>query len=175
MKDIMVDIETLGTANNSVVTQIGAIYFNRYTGELGKELLVNIQIQDCLNKGLQVDAGSIKFWFEQPERSFLDRPTTLMDALQQLRDFHNIDNKALVWAHSTFDFPILHNAYRKVGQGFCFPYRNLRDIRTLVDLSGIKYKKGSSGDPKTHNALDDCKHQVKYCTEAFNKIYEKTK
>jgi hypothetical protein len=43
-----------------------------------------------------------------------------------------------------------------------------------MDLSNLDYKKGVVGDPKTHGALEDCKFQVKYCMEAFKKIYEKT-
>ena len=171
MNDLMVDIETLGTIKDAVITQIGAAFFDRHTGKIGKELLINIQIQDCLDMGLKVDAGSLKFWFEQSGRSFLNNPVPLQTALDTLRRFYKEEKGALVWAHATFDFPILANAYTAVKQGFAFPYKNLRDIRTLVDLSKFEYIKGK-GDPKTHNALEDCRYQVKYCTEAFKKLYE---
>jgi len=168
MKDIMIDVETLGTAPGSVVTQIGAVYFDRDTGELGSEMLVNLNIDDCLNAGLVVDGGSLKFWFDQPREnaSFTKNAVPLTKGLQTLRDFY--DGKALVWSHATFDFPILHSAYRAIGQKLCFPYRNLRDIRTLVDLSNRPFTKDKDGDPKNHNGLDDCKYQVKYCVECFN-------
>lgn len=169
MNDLMVDIETLGTTKDAVITQIGAVFFDRYTGKMGKELLVNIQIQDCLDWGLKVDAGALKFWFEQSGRSFLENPVPLQTALDALRKLYKEEKGAAVWAHATFDFPILATAYDKIKQGFAFPYKNLRDIRTLVDLAKLDYVKGK-GDPKTHNALDDCKYQVKYCTEAFNSI-----
>lgn len=32
MKDVMIDIETLGTSQNSVMVQIAGVYFDRYTG-----------------------------------------------------------------------------------------------------------------------------------------------
>jgi len=172
MKDIMLDIETLGTLHNSVITQIGMLYFDRLTGELGKELLVNIRIQDCIDSGLRVDGGALKFWFEQENKSFLKNPVTLSKALECVRTFY--DKQSLVWAHSTFDFPLLSNAYSVIGQGFALPYRNLRDIRTLVDLSGLEYiKKEDSKDPKTHNAMEDCKYQVVYCVECFKKLKER--
>lgn len=166
--DIMLDTETLGVKPYAVVVQIGAVYFDRYTGELGKELSVNISIQDCLNHGLKVDAGALKFWFEQKNRSWLKSPVNLSKGLQMLRDFY--DKKALVWAHATFDFPLLSCAYDVLGQSLPFPYRKLRDIRTLVDLSNLPYKKNKEGDPKTHDANDDCKYQILYCTECFQTL-----
>jgi len=173
MNDLMVDIETLGTKSNSVITQIGAVFFDRYTGKTGEELSINIQIQDCLDKGLQVDAGAIKFWLGQTGRSFLKEPVALQTALDSLRKHYKLHKDVLVWAHATFDFPILANAYEVIKQGFAFLYKNLRDIRTLVDLAKLDYKKfkeDGAKDPKTHNALSDCLYQVKYCVEAFNKL-----
>ncbi|MEA1917817.1 MAG: 3'-5' exonuclease [Campylobacterota bacterium] len=161
-------IKTLATDTYAVVTQIGACYFDRNTGEIGDELLVNIQIQDCLNHGLRVDAGAIKFWFEQSRQTFLENPVPLTKAAQQLREFYK--KEVLVWAHATFDFPRLAEAYEKIGQGFCFPYRKLRDIRTLVDLSNVPYKKIPKDESQTHDALYDCKFQVKYCYECFKEL-----
>ena len=173
MNDIMLDLESLSTKSYSVIVQVGAVYFDRYTGELGKELCVNINIQDCLNHGLKVDGGALKFWFEHENRSWLKDPVNLSKALQMIRDFYN--KKALVWSHATFDFPLLADAYEVLGQGFPFHYRNLRDIRTLVDLSKRPYKKDKEGDPKTHDGLDDCKYQVKYCVECFNLLRKDNK
>jgi len=172
MHDVMLDLETLGTAPGSVITQIGAVYFDRHTGELGKEFTVNINIGDCMKHGLVVDAGSLEFWLEQPREnaSFLKEAVPLTKALQMLREFY--DGEAIAWAHATFDFPMLHMAYRAVEQGMFMPYRNMRDIRTLVDLSKRPYKKGK-GDPKNHNGLDDCKYQVQYCVECFQMLGEK--
>jgi hypothetical protein len=170
--DMMVDIETLGTRKNSVITQIGACFFDRNTGEVGEKFSINVQIQDCLNKGLMIDEGSLRFWFGQPEKTFLYEPLSLPKALGKFRSFYYLNKKALVWSHSTFDIPVLENAYNIIGEKTPFQFRNARDIRTLVDLSGIKYKKEEGKDPKTHDALDDCIYQVKYCCEAFSKLKE---
>ena len=81
MIDLMLDLETLGTSNNALITQIGACYFDRYSGKLGKQFLENIQIQDGLNKGFEVDEGAIRFWLEH-EPTFLSKPIpiTVVDA-----------------------------------------------------------------------------------------------
>lgn len=167
MKDLMVDIETLGTGINSVITQIGACYFDRFTGELGETFLVNIRIQDCLDKGLTVDGGAIKFWFEQNHKDFLEAPIDLTKALGHFKQFCKKDT--IAWAHATFDFPIISNAYRLHSQGLPFSYRNMRDIRTLVDLANIPYKQYKR-EGTHHNALDDCKYQVKYCVDCFRAL-----
>jgi len=168
MNDIMLDIEALGTKNYSVIIQVGMVYFDRYTGELGEELSVNISIQDSLDHGLKVDGATLRWWFEQENRSWLKSPVNLGKALQMIRDFAHKNKKALVWAHATFDFPLLDCAYEVLGQRLPFPYCNLRDIRTLVDLSKRPYKKNKDGDPKDHDGLSDCKYQIQYCVECFN-------
>ena len=167
MKDLMVDIETLGTGRNAVITQIGACYFDRNTGEVGDTFLVNIRIQDCLDNGLEVDAGAIKFWFDQEHRDFLEAPVDLTKALGQFKQF--CKKGTIAWAHATFDFPIIANAYKVIKQGMPFPYRGMRDIRTLVDLSNVEYKKYKRIGTH-HNALDDCINQVTYCSACFQAL-----
>ncbi len=60
------------------------------------------------------------------------------------------------------------NAYKLIGKKPPFHYRCARDIRTLVDLANLRYE--PKGDEKTHNALEDCERQVKYCVECFNRL-----
>jgi len=169
--DLMVDIETLGTSHNAVITQIGACYFDRYTGLLSDyktQFQVNIQIQDCLDKGLVIDGGALKFWFEQgTERmTWLKDPVLLSKALNDFREFSKKAKN--VWSHATFDIPIIANAYKVMGSKLPFSYRYCRDIRTLVELSGIQSH--APRKDKTHTALEDCIYQVKYCVECFNTI-----
>ena len=167
MKDLMVDIETLGRANG-VITQIGACFFDRYTGEIGSEFLVNVQPADCIKYGLIMEWDTVKWWMEQPKESWtwIKDPVVLKKALNCFYEFAK--GCETVWAHATFDFPILMNAYIAINHKFPFHYRAMRDIRTLVDLSGLPYNKEKKD--KTHDALDDCKYQVKYCVECFNAI-----
>ena len=168
MKDLMVDIETLGNTSTSVITQIGACYFDRYTGEIGTEFLVNISPQSCIKYDLTMDWDTIKWWMNQPKEnwSWMDDCQSLLMALNQFYDFARKCETA--WAHATFDFPILMNAYKAINHKVPFHYRAMRDIRTLVDLAGLPYNKEKKN--KTHNALDDCKYQVKYCVECFNAL-----
>ena len=166
MKDIMLDIETLGTSFDAVIVQIGACYFNR-TGDIGEKLSLNVSIKDCLDKRLKVDAGALKFWFAQKNISWTLNPLSLSEALQRLRDF--VSKKALIWSHATFDIPIIANAYHVIGQKPPFSYRNTRDIRTLNDLARVERAKNHE-KLKVHDALKDCIYQVSYCVQCFKKL-----
>jgi hypothetical protein len=168
---LMLDLETLGRGPQSVITQIGAAYFNM-DGDIGGKFSVNIQIQDCLNHGLIIDGSTIKWWFEQPEsaRTWIKDAKTLSEALNAFRVFSF--NAKHVWSHSTFDIPIITNAYRILGQGTPFNYHDMCDLRTLTWLWGGDYKKLKEKHPQEnkHDALSDCLYQIKYATYCFKEI-----
>jgi len=171
MKDIMVDIETIGTRNDSVITQIGACYFDRNNGDVGDEFIMNVEMSSCIEAGLTVTSGSLKFWFDNKRNiTWLREPVRLSLALQKFGDFINKKKNCLLWSHATFDMIVLASGYRAIKQGIPWSYRNVRDIRTLVDLSGVKYKKKEGEDEKTHDALEDCHYQVIYCTKCFQAL-----
>jgi hypothetical protein len=173
MNDVMIDIETLGTTFDAVITQIGACYFDRQTGDIGDKFEVNVEIGSCLAIDLKVTPGSIKFWLERQPTWFKDTKP-IQWSLAKLGDFLNKDKKKpFIWSHATFDPIVLASAYARIKQGLPYSYRNLRDIRTLVDLSGVKKEKPKEGEEKndkSHDALEDCIYQVKYCVECFKNI-----
>ena len=53
MKDIMVDLETLGTGANSAIISIGACYFDEYG--IGKTFYMPIDPRDSVQQGLEID------------------------------------------------------------------------------------------------------------------------
>jgi hypothetical protein len=177
----MLDIETLGTNSNSVIIQVGLAMFERNTGIVGNKTLINVSIDSCLKKGLVVSGSTIAFWLMQEGRSFLDKPITLDTALNQIKSFYQREsmigkNDIFTWCHTNFDAPILSNAFDKCDIKSPFPYKNFRDIRTLTDLTQLDIKKtfeNKTGPQKTHNALDDCLFQIKYCRNCFETFVEK--
>jgi hypothetical protein len=50
-----------------------------------------------------------------------------------------------------------------------FSYKIGLDLRTLVYLAGTNVR-NHIREGTHHDALEDCKHQVKYCVEALNRI-----
>lgn len=170
MKDLMLDIETLGVSNSAVITQIGACYFDRITGEVGDTFIVNIDIEDSMKHGRTIDGSTIKWWFERPHEqvTFLGNTQTLQNALSLFSDFAKKSKQ--VWSHATFDAPIVADAYKTIGLKLPFHYTASRDIRTLIDISHVEKNDTYHTKSKTHYALDDCLYQVEYCVTAFRKL-----
>ena len=61
-KDIMINLETLGTVAGCVILSIGAVAFDRETGELGMEFYEVINQVSCEEAGLHVDQKTVDWW-----------------------------------------------------------------------------------------------------------------
>jgi len=175
MNDLMIDIETLSNKKDAVITQIGACFFNRFTGEIGETFLYNVSINSSLKIGLKVNGETIKWWLERSELiTWLNNTKELSWVLANLREFYYKNKECNIWCHVSFDIPILESAYNLLGQKLPFNFRKIRDLRTLVDIAGIIYNDTpKEGDPKTHNALNDCLFQVGYTVKGINRIMVK--
>lgn len=66
MKDIMVDLESMGVGNNPALIQIAAVQFDINTGEIGNIFDMKIDLQSSLDAGLEISAGTVKFWMTNP-------------------------------------------------------------------------------------------------------------
>lgn len=173
MKDLMIDIETMGNTSNAVMIQLAGVFFDRNTGETGAEFCKSLTVESCEEFGYTQDESTVKWWAEQNQdvlKAILDKGEHAVDVMHAFADFLGPDTKELlVWSHATFDFPIVQNYLKGLTKSY-LPYRGARDIRTLVDLSGIDLNKYDWASGKTHNALDDCKFQINYCVDAMKMV-----
>ena len=171
MKDVMIDLETLGNTNNAVVVQIGACYFNRHTGEIGEKFSVNIDADSSLREGFEVTGSTIYWWLEQEynarssiisgEKKMVGRAMVLFNRF--------LEKAECIWSHATFDYVILLNHLNKLNIKPSFSYRSARDLRTLTDLVKIDPKSYKS-DGVLHNGLGDCIFQVGYTVDCINAL-----
>jgi hypothetical protein len=171
MKDVMIDLETFGTRANACVVQIGACYFDRVTGEIGKTFKVNV---DAGSPGQgQMDSSTVYWWLEREEqarRSIGERGGKLIpifEAMTQLNLF--LAGSQCIWSHATFDFVIVSEAMKRLKIFPKFKYSSARDIRTLNDLAGVSIN-DFAREGTHHDGLDDAKFQVKYCVAAMAKL-----
>lgn len=170
----MLDFETLGNGKNKCVIQVGACYFDRYTGEIGATFERNFDAGSHVKKGAVIDAQTVYWWLSQSKEainSILAEPRVdVTEGFIALNDF--LKDAKQIWSHATFDFVTLTETLRQLDIKPSFHYRVCRDLRTLVDLANLTIDK----TPRTglhHNGLEDCKHQIKYCVEAINKLKKK--
>lgn len=171
MKDVMLDFETLGNGRSKCLCQVGAVYFDKTTGELGRELKINIDAASHEAVGGKLDAKTVYWWLSQSkeaQNSILEGDRKpIVQAMNELNDF--LEGAARIWSHATFDFVTLQQTLQDLDIKPKFRYNQGLDLRTLSYLGGTTVDK----TPRTglhHDALEDCKHQVKYCVAALNTV-----
>ena len=171
-KHLMLDLETMGNKSSSSIISIGALEFDIKTGETGKEFYVNVDLQSCLDLGLNVDGSTIMWWMRQEDkaRKALDNGNvvSIKEALLMFSAFCNKDYE--IWGNSArFDLGLLQDAYDAARIPICWDFRKERCVRTLVSFNPDVKKKFSSNGV-LHNALDDCYFQVQYCSATWKSL-----
>lgn len=179
MKDIMVDIETLGTDSNSVIISISAVAFDMTTGKIGKTFEVSINILEQAFHGGMIDNGTMQWWSTQSKeaKGALTRiqPVNVEQALGAFNKWlvHAVSvdlNNVKLWGNGAgFDNVLIRNLYRRSDIDFVLPYWCDNDVRTLVTLANINIKDFKFEGTK-HNGIDDCKHQIRYCSVAYGSL-----
>jgi hypothetical protein len=173
MKSVMLDLETIGGSPDGVIVQIGACRFDPLTGEIGNTFSLNVDPISGQNKGFNIDADTVLWWLKQSAEARNSvfgedkAPLHIFEAITRLNIF--LGGGAEIWSHSTFDFVIIMNHFKKLGIKPNFTYKDARDIRTLVALAGLP-KTDVKREGIHHNALDDCRFQVKYCVECIQTL-----
>jgi len=136
MRDVMLDLETFGTANDAAIVTIGACIFDADTGEIpdrddGDRCFHAAIHLDSMTGSL--DPGTVLWWLkqEQARRLLLERiETGAYEEMQALNLFSawlqhrlpspaNYDTRVRLWSNGpTFDEVILRAAYKRYGLRF---------------------------------------------------------
>jgi len=188
--DIMLDLETIGLCDNVVITQLSAVAFSMHDGTIFETFNEHIGIRNSVQKGLKIDGSGMEWWFKQPDKIYEDVFVKAMaseikieDTLQKftnwiesLKSFYGLDYKANVnvWGNGALaDNKWIRQAYKVCNMEPPWGFRDDRDVRTIVELGRRLFDYEYSKVPfegTVHNAIDDCKHQIKYCSEIYNKL-----
>lgn len=174
MKDVMIDIETLGTTPGSCILSIGAVWFG--PDGLGRSLYGVVDRLDSERLGFSVDLDTLGWWNSQS----LEASSLLLDARDATKTVSvatalglleaEIEGAERLWSRGAdFDLVLLAAAYRKIGQPVPWSYRQAMCFRTLRRVSadpGITMPDTATA----HNALDDAKHQARQAVVIFNTI-----
>lgn len=171
MNDFMLDIETLGTRPGCAVLSIGAVTFDRKTGEIDRSYHRIIDPASCEESGLRIEAGTASWWMMQSDearKAIFDASEfevfSLKETAREFIEWCAEEPASMAcqwWAQgATFDFPILTEAMRAVEWPVPWLYWNCRDTRTAYDLCGFD-RKTVDREGTHHSALDDCRHQVR--------------
>lgn len=171
--DLMIDLETLGTAPGCAIVSIGAVLFDRsqdgWPRDVYHELYERVVLSTCRSAGLTIEAETLEWWMDRAERWPRERGVTLQTALGRLSHFIEKAQPSMkrLWAHgAAFDPPILAAAYRAVGGWLPWHRHQIRDTRTLFDLADTPL----SLPAPAHHALEDARAQARAVQAAMQKL-----
>lgn len=166
MRDVMIDLETMGNTPQAAIVAIGAVAFSIEDGQLGETFYTTVDLANAVASGGVMDAGTVLWWLKQSDaaRAELTRPNAALRLDTALFDFnrwmsHVCDcNDVRVWGNgAAFDCVILASAYRATGINLPWNFWNERCYRTVKALHpDIKLERTGTH----HNALDDAKSQA---------------
>lgn len=178
--DVMIDIETTGRTPGCAIIQIAAVPFNMNTGKVSTNTFkMSINLDKQKQKGFNLDSNTIGWWVKENSKLFTELSQSnnhYVDVGARFQQwFRTLENsrQIRVWGNSNrFDLGILEGWYQKsIGQKQFEPFWNTlleRDVRTLAMLDP-QIKANTKFEETKHNAIDDCKHQIKYCRAVVRK------
>lgn len=180
---LMLDIETLGTAPGSVIIEIAAVPFNfgktTRIEDADKVIRVFPDIAAQLQLGMTIDPGTVQWWTSDPQRLQLFAASMNQPVRLPLDYVANFLNDAwqrwacvALWANSpSFDVVLLEDLYRRVNVKPAWAYHQTRDLRTLIWATGHERSRELVPAPALqHDALADCRYQIQVAQYAHNEL-----
>lgn len=179
MLHVMLDIETLGTGPNAVVTEIA--YRPFMFGNLGAQLQFqigygrawNLEVRSQTQKGRKVDHDTIKWWaqtnpeklsqfFSTSDRKEAQEVAANLNATMRIKAATYGD--VYVWARDPdFDGVILSHFLQDFGFQPPWFFTNTRSHRTLMDIAGVKHFAAKNA----HDAMADVDAQIRSAIKAI--------
>lgn len=172
----MIDTETLSTASDAAVLQIGIQAFDpKGSGFDYEGALIQVDGQACINAGLRIDWETIRWWTRQSEEArasvFGEGGLLLSDALAELTRYgQNKGGWSFGWVWSNgaaFDIPILENAFRRCRRDIPWAYNRVLDVRTIKWLAPDVTR---ISPEVAHDALSDAKAQALWVQKMFKRL-----
>lgn len=182
MNDIMIDLETMDNVPSAAIVTIGAVQCDLTTGALGEEFYRVVELKDQEKLGMTILPETLYWWMGQSDAA---RQALIVPGRENIVDMCALftkwveslgspDNFRLWGNGASFDNAILRYAYRQLDMEFPIKFWNDRDMRTIVGFYPRqlqeKWRRTTLRRGTHHNALDDAKHQVRYCSDILQEL-----
>lgn len=176
--DFIVDFETLGVTDDSVLLSVGILPCPDISGTytvkdlISSGLYIKFNREQQYKAGRKLDSNTLEWWEKQGDAAKIVLSNTnlhdIVKAQLTIRSFmfeHGFDKReSKIWSRGMID--------QRWWQSFCMtcatldqnvndflPFQNWRDIRTILEvLTGSTKGSIQDDDPRfiKHNALSDC-------------------
>ena len=174
LTDVMIDLETLGTAPGSVILSIGGAAV-LHGGSLVASADLKIDVRDSLYHGLTVDPDTLAWWRKQNHDSWEESTAGklfLRAALEELSSWiarlrkgsalEPTWSRIRIWGDgASFDPVLLEAAYRAAHLPIPWSYHEVHCYRTLRQL----FKSEKPASKGQHTALSDATAQLSHLVE----------
>lgn len=175
--DISLDIESAGCTAGYAVVNVGAVLFDRFTGDLGPEIDLSVDVDDLKAHHYKFDLRTMAWWETQPDgvrehcwAGIL--PVTEM--LAHLSEFITLAPNANLWVKGEhMDIAMLEFMYDKHGLPVPWHFRSPRDLRTYSQALEDAYLPIDFDLPKNdkaHTGLGDAISQAQWVIEAAREL-----
>ena len=176
MRDLMIDLETMGQRFDAPILSIGAVYFDLSTGNLGKTFISRVDPTDAMNYG-KPHGETLKWWMGQGDaarKNAMSGTTSVYDAIAALCRF--VDRDAVIWGNGpTFDVTILEHAMARTSVKVPWDFWNVNCCRTIKRIAYERGWKMPAREGVHHDALDDAVYQAKWVSDAWQHISGQTR
>jgi hypothetical protein len=170
MKHLLIDVETLGIHEDSVLLQFTALMYKGKGGEDSIEeflgncdiLDLKLAVDDQVRKGRKIDKDTVRWWKDQPSAVqklvFVPDPKRdlpLDEAMTRfeswLKDNSFSKKQDTIWQRGDRDTSWLSSAFMTAGwihEQLPLGWFRVRDLRTAVDVMGASSKLNGYPDNK---------------------------
>lgn len=173
-RHIMIDLETLHVRTDAVILTIGAVAFDPRGQGIQDRFYIKPDVDEQIAQGRAFDDKTIEWWAQQNQQAqseafSVDDRVGFKESLEALHAY--CWNASAVWSNGAgFDVPVVEFAMYQVGLVVPWRHWEVRDTRTLWDITGVKLKDG--GAVTSHRADDDAEKQAWAVQRAYLRLVE---
>lgn len=169
MDDISFDFETLSLDRDACILSLGAVRFDRNTGELGQRFYGVAEITG--QPGAVIDAGTVDWWMGQSEEArqgIFGEGVSRVPLATLLRSFADFsDGATYLWSAGAKDAEWLDSAFKRCDVPNPWFYWQFCDQRTVRNLFSAYISPEAHKKSVAHNALEDAVRQAVQLGDIF--------
>lgn len=138
MKNVMIDIETLGVEPGNVILSIGACVFHGlkddgYIEETRFYQIINIESH--MGDGRTIDPDTLRWWMMQsnePRKIFLHSGISMKDTLMSFYNWFktHCGNDFFIWSNTKMDIVMMEYEFRQNGIDIPWSYNKFRETKS---------------------------------------------
>lgn len=180
--NIMVDLETASTKENAAILSWAMVPFFTDGTEFTdmEDFYRVVSLTSCFFAGMDVDKDTQNWWMKQDPKAkslFLHAEDENIHgvAMEAYTWLSNLAEKydLYMWARGLdFDIPKMEWCFSKfVERPLPYKYSHKMDVRTVLKFMEVDQSQFEMQGVK-HNALDDCKHDIRMIKETYERKWQ---